>query len=130
MNDVVKMDLEGSTREMPLFSFVTHINAQSGELLDWQIVRQGDLQTIANAQAPRGILVIEQSCVRAPSETDALVLFWVALMTERGEHVERFWHRVRTVPRIRVAAIRRMGMRALGPVLNGFRHLGTSGGPS
>lgn len=91
--------------------------SDTDELIDWRIVRAPDETNDLVARLPKGMRALEQARTPARSHAEAYSILLYALATEQSPGADKFWQRVRYVPRIRVAAIRHMGMRALGPVM-------------
>lgn len=65
-----------------------------------------------------GVYLTREATIEATDpETAYLALVCAMIVVPRSSPAAEFWHRVAAIPRIRVAALRRIGLRSLGPVM-------------
>lgn len=83
----------------------------SGQLIDWCVAPK----TAVRFDAAHTVII--QSEVDATDQETAHVIMVRNLVTSQHDTAARFWDRIAAVPRIRLAATRHMGLRAIGPIL-------------
>jgi len=97
--------------EMTKYALVSLLD-KDGRLMAVQVMLHAQAH---GGLAPGGVCI--EAIVEATSRAIAEAALADAMFGGTQECVEAFWRRISLVPRIRIAAMRRYGLRGIGPVL-------------
>ncbi len=100
---------------MKKFALISIVDMQ-GVLVDVQVIPETAMQALSNSAQGR-LVVYPCASVEAPTQQEAHGILMCALTADNSPQAGPFWGRVRSVPRIRFAAMRHHGMRALQHVM-------------